>query len=96
MSDDFVKAASSGIGAVISCLCSCACLAGGITFVVYLGKYAFDNPNKDCFWASTGADDDDGLVFPTEALAKTAGFKEEEIVDVHGRFVTWFLWGFIM
>ena len=34
----------------IGSLCSCACLAAKITFWVYLGLYAFDNPEPDAWY----------------------------------------------
>lgn len=91
--DGFKATATGGIGGCISLLCSCACLGGMITFVVYLGKYAFDNPNKAAWY---GVKDDVEALYPTLEAAQAAGIADEEIVDIHNRFVTWFLWGFLM
>lgn len=95
---DNFKAVGSGIGGVISCLCGCACLAGAITFVVYLGKYAFDNPNLPAWYGEVTAADGTvtQMLYPTLESAEAALGADAEIDDIHGKFVMWFLWGFIM
>ena len=90
---DGFKAQVAGAGCVggsIACICCMACCAGAITFVVFLGKYAFANPNLPAWYGMVG---DADALFPTEALANAA--KASDVSDVHGHMVTWFLWGFI-
>ena len=74
-------------GTIISLICSCACLAGIITYMVYLGIYAFNNPDPAaCYWtegAATGSATE--IPNPTGELV---------IVNVHTTFVNWFVWGF--
>ena len=90
--------------AVISCICSLACLSIFLTFVIYLGIYAFDNPDNEAWYQSYSgpvngetveiagltptAEFPAGLPFPTTDLTL-------EAVPVHARFVTWFTWGFL-
>ena len=55
MDDAFqaAKNATGGSGAAqaISCLCTLACLGGLITYTVYLGIYAYNNPDpEECWW----------------------------------------------
>ena len=58
-----------------------------VVWTVYLGIYAFDNPDQPAWYGVTdgkpslfGSPDEQG-----------AG----ELTDIHQRFVSWFLWGFI-
>ena len=73
----------------VACLCGLACCAGAITYIAFLGKYAFANPNLEAWY---GVVAEQQALFPTEALGAAAG---DSLVDVHGKMVTWFLWGFI-
>ena len=74
----------------MACLCGLSCCAAAVTFIVYLGIYAFNNPNAEAWYGNAAGKE---MLFETEADATTA--KATDIVDIHGRFVTWFLWGFI-
>ena len=54
---DYVKQNASGAGLcaqIFGCICSCGCLAGFITFMVYLGKFAFDNPDPLAWYVEGG------------------------------------------
>lgn len=64
-------------------LISCACLAAMITLLVYLGIYAFNNPNTQAFYDATT----DSLVIAQNA--------EGTLVPIHDQFVLWFTWMFI-
>ena len=75
---------------VVGCLVSCACCAAGVTFLVYLGIFAFNNPNPEAWYATKGTDES---LFKDEAAATAAGYSDLD--NVHGHFVTWFLWGFL-
>lgn len=90
--DGYMQVAKSGGAAAtcIMCLCGLACCAAGVTFMAYLGIYAFNNPNEEAWYGSMNGN---GKIFETENAATAA--KAIDIVDIHGRFVTWFLWGFI-
>ena len=85
---EFVKQSAGGAGLcaqIFGCICSCGCLAGFITFMVYLGKYAFSNPDP-LAWYVEG---DNGYLTLTPPAENAEG-----IVDIHGEFVLWFTWMF--
>ena len=89
--DSFKHVGGGGcLATSIACLCILACCGGAITFVVYLGMYAFANPNAAAWYGEIMSADGvltPGLYAdPTEVNILT--------VDIHGQFVTWFLWGF--
>jgi hypothetical protein len=91
--DNFQKIQQGGcVVQAISCLCCLACSAGAITFMVFLGKFAFSNPDADCIYGELAGVAD---LYTTEAAATTAGVTADSISDVHGNMVAWFLWGFI-
>ena len=67
-----------------------------LTIVIYLGIYAFDNPDPtDCWYI-------DGLpqTFLSEYEARQAALQQKleipdhEPINVHRVFVIWFTWGF--
>ncbi len=93
--DDFKNMAGSGpcgvIMGIIGCLLGCSCLAAAVAFVVFLGIYAFNNPNAEAIYGvlPTGQE----ALFADEATANLA--KATDLDDVHSNFVMWFLWGFI-
>lgn len=78
------------LGGCCACICGLVCAALPIVFTVYLGIYAFNNPDKDAWY---GIVSEQKALFATHADGKTA--QAAELVDIHQRFVTWFLWGFI-
>ena len=80
-----------GWAAVPAVLCCCVCAALPIVFFVYLGIYSFNNPDQEA-WLGAGADGKEAL-FADEA-AGTLG-KATDLVDIHARFITWFMWGFM-
>ena len=57
--DGFKNAAAQG-GMCLSCclplLCGCGLLGGAITLTVYLGKFAYQNPDPEDCWAVRGLD----------------------------------------
>ena len=57
-------------------------------FTFYLGKYALDNPDPDCIYLS------DGKLYTWDTVT-LSDLSENDITNVHSRFVTWFFWGFI-
>lgn len=96
MSDAFKSMTEStgSVGSILGLICSCACLGGVITYAVYLGIYAFNNPDPaSCFYVEgvTTASADQSTV---EALAVSAGITDAVAVNAHTVFVSWFVWGF--
>ena len=87
--DDQFKAMQSSAGTggtIVSLICSCACLAGVITYMVYLGIYAFNNPDPEaCWWM-------EGDVHGSAVKPILTG--DAVAVNVHTTFVNWFVWGF--
>ena len=87
---DQYKSQLEGAGMCVqltACLCACAKLAAFITFWVYLGIFAFNNPDNQAWYGVTAGVE--GLSADQPAATAT------DVVDIHGRFVNWFLWGFI-
>ena len=71
MDDQFnsMKASAGTGGTIIGLICSCGCLAGLITYMVYLGIYAFNNPDPAACWVVEGTDATHGtIVDPTDGL----------------------------
>ena len=58
-------------------------------FTFYLGKYALDNPNPDCWYAG------DGKLYGDDSVTLPDLEASYDITPVHYRFVRWFFWGFI-
>ena len=67
-------------------------LAVSFTFVVYLGIYSFNNPDKQA-WIGLLPDTNDRAMFKTHTEIDTA--KAVQVVDIHARFIAWFFWGFL-
>ena len=88
---DSLKAAS-GASQAIGCLCGLGCCAAQITLIVYLGIFTFNNPDMEA-WYGVDAEGK-GKLFEKEADATVTG--DTELEDIHGKFILWFLWGFIM
>ena len=85
---DGYKSQLAGAGScvlAILCLCSLTCLVLLITFIVFLGIFAFANPNNAAFYGVDTAG--------VETLYATQN-PTGDLTDVHGDFVTWFTWGF--
>ena len=59
--------------------------------MVYLGIYAFANPNTAAWYGETISVD--GVFTP--GLFADPTTISVPLVDIHGQFVTWFFWGFI-
>lgn len=64
-----------------------------ITFCVYLGVYAFNNPDKEAWIGIVNIDANERVIFKTKGAVEAAN--AVQVVDIHARFVSWFLWGFI-
>ena len=62
-----------------------ACCALQVTFIVYLGIFAFANPDKRAYY-----------VISADSPKMTETAVNGSAVDVHAQFVAWFTWGFIM
>ena len=73
-----------GIGALVGC----GTLALLITYVVYLGKFAFSNPDNPC-WYVTSSWHEPNLtgIAPIE---NEDGDIPDNYTDVHGHFLRWF------
>ena len=55
--DGYKQVASGGAGicvSLIGCLCACSMLGGFITFVVFLGKFAFNSPDGEAWYGVVG------------------------------------------
>ena len=76
-----IQTVGQGIGAVLSVFCGCACSALPIIFIVYLGIYAFQNPDANAWYGIV--DKENPALFKTHAEATTAG--ADEIVAIHSR-----------
>ena len=87
---EILKTMTGGASSALVCVCFCALSAVPIVFLVYLGIYAFDNPDTGAWY---GLVKKEQTLFATEEAGKLVG--AEELVDIHNRFVVWFLWGFI-
>jgi len=81
-----IRGASSGF----MCVCCFALSVVPIVFLVYLGIYAFNNPDQDAWYGLVKTEQ---TLFTTEDAGKMVG--AENLVNIHSRFVVWFLWGFI-
>ena len=94
--DDYFKQVSSqggeasGLQQGIACLCALAMFGGVITYLVFLGIYAYNNPDPlDAWWGG-----DLTHSYTTELAAQTAAGVGVEVQNVHLVYVTWFVWGF--
>ena len=72
-------------------LCALSVCGGLLTLSVYLGVYAFANPDAAAWYGETLSVY--GVVTPT--LFADPTITTVPLVDIHGQFVIWFLWGFI-
>ena len=61
------------------------CCALSIVYLVYLGIYAFNNPDNQVFYTSQGSEQ-----------KLTATLSNEHSEDVHSQFVSWFTVGFTL
>ena len=87
---DQFKSQAAGLGVcskIVGCICSCGCLAAIITFTVYCGMYAFNNPEPQAYYiAATGAS--------PASLVGVADVDAVGVTAVHDQFVRWFTWIF--
>lgn len=75
----------------VGCVLCTACSAAPIVLTVYMGIYAFNNPDNPA-WLGTSPELENKLYADEAAgLADNA----QSMVDIHNRFVNWFMWGFI-
>jgi len=85
---------------VIAGCCSLACSALFLTFVIYLAIFAFSNPDN-LTWIGNKpgtADPVTGEITYTMTLDTEENLNAAnatDMVDIHGRFVTFFTWGFL-
>ena len=82
------------MGGILAGICGCACLAGAIAFVVYLGIYAFNNPDLPNGWTAEGLTQCYNTETGASVAATQAGLQDAELVNSHQVFVAWFVWGF--
>ena len=79
---------------VCACICALTMCGTWITFMAYLGKFAFGNPDPENVWVTETPNAIDAevsdywLSVATEAPTDAA-------FGAHDTFVSWFLWGFI-
>lgn len=71
-----------------SCIFSCGCLAGVITFLVYLGIYAFNNPEPQAYYIA------ETPLTQAYLVDTVADVEAEGVTPIHDQFVTWFTWVF--
>ena len=62
-----------------------------VTCIVYLGIYCIDNPNAKAVYGI--APDGTETLYPSEEDAENK--EAADVTNVHGRFETWFIWGFV-
>ena len=72
----------------IASLCGCAWLATSITFMVYCGIYAFNNPEPQAYYVP-GTTLTEPQLIPITSQGENYG-----IVAIHDQFVMWFTWMF--
>lgn len=88
---EVIKGVCGGVCGVVGCLVGVGCAVAPIVLTVYQGIYAFNNPDNEA-WLGVVPSGENKLYADQEAgnLDKATG-----LVDIHARFVTWFLWGFL-
>lgn len=79
-------------GLITCCLCSFICVAVSISLPVFMGIYAWGNPDKDAWYGLTP--ESKHALFEGEDQANES--EATDIVHIHARFIAWFTWGFIM
>ena len=72
----------------LTCFCSFLSLAAVITFCVYLGIYAFDNPEPECYYIA-------GTETTQPQLKRIADVNSDGVEPIHDEFVKWFMWMFV-
>ena len=72
-----------GIGGCGLCLAGTACASLPVVLTVYLGVYAFNNPDKEAWYGVV--DEDSEALYASEADGKMVN--ATELVDIHKRFV---------
>ena len=80
---------------VCGCLCGLIMLAGSITYGVFLGIYAYGNPDPDqCWWIkgnpTSAATQEGAVMLGSMQNPPVTG----DLIDVHAKFTGWFMWGF--
>ena len=60
--------------------------------LIYMGIFAFANPDKAA-WIGYSKEENLTL-YPTNEAASTAS--ATQVINIHARFVSWFVWGFYM
>ena len=79
---------------VCACICALSMCGAWITFMAYLGKFAFGNPDPENVWVTETPNAIDSSV-TDYWLSVSVDAPTEEAVGIHDTFVSWFLWGFI-
>lgn len=84
----------------VCCCVSLTCLifvGVWLTFLIYLGIYSFDNPDKDAWLGHVPVKENIKSIqmelYPSEQALKTAG-ADSQYIHMHARLVAWFTWGF--
>ena len=61
-----------------------------VIWLIYIGIYTFDNPDSQA-WYGISSDTNEPALFSSLVSAGN----EEKFIDIHGRYVNWFLWAFL-
>ena len=86
---EFKSARSSRARNAVMYIFFCVFLAAYITLSVFLGLYAFNNPDAQAYYIS-GTDTSQADLVPIIPANDADG-----VVPIHDHFVTWFTWMFI-
>ena len=80
---------------ICACLCSLIFLGGAITYGVFLGIYAYGNPDPaDCWWIKGLEQSRTSAEAALELGANSNPIVTGVPIDVHAKFAGWFTWGF--
>ena len=87
-----VKLGCCGFLAV--CACFCTILGSTIALVVYLGVYAYNNPDVTDCWYVDGMTVGETTAQAALDAATKQGLEQMEPINVHQLFTAWFAWAF--
>ena len=78
---------------IAACGIGCIVITILLTYMVFLAIFSMLNPDEQAWYGVIEPGDKQAL-YATREMGKEAG--ATDLVDIHGRFVTWFYWGFTM
>lgn len=85
----FAGIAKFGMCAGVAICCAVSTLP--LIFFIFMTVYAFANPDKEAWYGKVG---ETNALYTNEDALKEAN--AAEMINIHGRFVSWFVWGFWM